>query len=160
VRELVTVGRVGRPHGIDGSFFVEEASESPERFARGATLLVDGDPAEVVVSKRGAGGRPVIKLDRAVTRGATLAVRRDDLPAPEKDAYYVFQLVGLAVEEEGGRVLGVVTDVENAPANDALVLDSGLLLPLVDSCVLDIDLAAGRVLVARGFADAEYPERA
>ena len=160
MRELVTVGRVGRPHGIDGSFFVDEASESPERFARGATLLVDGDPAEVVVSKRGAGGRPVIKLDRSVRRGATLAVRRDDLPAPEEDAYYVFQLVGLAVEEEGGRVLGVVTDVENAPANDVLVLDSGLLLPLVESCVLDIDLAAGRVLVARGFADAEYPERA
>jgi 16S rRNA processing protein RimM len=151
---------VGRPHGIDGSFFVEEASESPERFARGATLLVNGDPAEVVVSKRGAGGRPVIKLDRSVPRGATLAVPRDDLPAPEEDAYYVFQLVGLAVEEEGGRALGVVADVENAPANDALVLDSGLLLPLVESCVLDIDLDGGRILVARGFADAEYPERA
>jgi 16S rRNA processing protein RimM len=153
--ELVTVGRVGRPHGVDGSFFVEEASETPGRFARGATLLVDGEPAEVTVSKRGAGGRPVVKLDRAVPRGATLAVRRDELPALEEDAYYVFQLVGLAVEEEGGRALGVVADVENGPANDALVLDSGLLLPLVDACVLELDVDAGRVVVARGFADAE-----
>ena len=63
--------------------------------------------------------------------------------------------MGLAVEEEGGRALGTVTDVENGPANDALVLDSGLLLPLVDACVLDLDLEAGRVLVARGFADDE-----
>jgi 16S rRNA processing protein RimM len=153
--ELVTVGRVGRPHGVDGSFFVEEASETPGRFARGATLLVDGEPAEVTVSKRGAGGRPVVKLDRAVPRGATLAVRRDELPALEEDAYYVFQLVGLAVEEEGGRALGVVADVENGPANDALVLDSGLLLPLVEACVLELDVDAGRVVVARGFADAE-----
>ena len=153
--ELVTVGRVGRPHGIDGSFFVEGGSESAERFASGATLLVDGDPAEIIGSKRGAGGRFVIQLDRPVPRGATLAVRRDALPDPDPDAYYVFQLVGLTVEEEGGRPLGAVTDVSPGPANDALVLDSGLLLPLVESCVLEVDLEARRVLVARGFADAE-----
>jgi 16S rRNA processing protein RimM len=153
--ELVVVGRVGKPHGVDGSFFVEGASDEPERFAKGATLLVDGSPAQVAVSKRGAGGRPVLKLDRDVPRGATLAVRRADLPELEDDAYYAFQLVGLRVEEEGGRMLGTVTEVENRPANDTLELDSGLLLPLVDACVLDVDLDAGRILVARGFADAE-----
>ena len=153
--DLVSVGRVGRPHGVDGSFFVEDASEAPERFATGAALLVDGEPARITVSKRGAGGRPVIKLDRPVPRGATLAVRRDELPEPGEDTYYVFQLVGLAVEEEGGRALGTVTDVDNGPANDSLVLDSGLLLPLVESCVLDLDLVGGRIVVARGVADAE-----
>ena len=153
--DLVTVGRVGRPHGVDGSFFVEGASDAPERFERGAILLVDGTPAEVIVSKRGAGGRPVIKLERPVSRGATLAIRRDELPEPDEDAYYVFQLVGLRVEEEGGRALGTVIEVDNGPANDTLALDSGLLLPLVDACVLEIDLEAGRIVVARGFADAE-----
>ena len=152
MNDLVTVGRVGKPHGVDGSFFVEGASDAPERFAKGAILLVDGTPAEIVVSKRGAGGRPVIKLERPVSRGATLAVRRDELPEPGEDTYYVFQLVGLRVEEEGGRALGTVTEVENGPANDTLELDSGLLLPLVDACVLDVDLEAGRILVARGFA--------
>jgi 16S rRNA processing protein RimM len=97
----------------------------------------------------------VIKLDREVPRGATISVHRKELPEPEEDTYYVFQLVGLAVEEEGGRSLGTVTDVENGPANDAVVLDSGLLLPLVDACVLELDLEAGRILVARGFADDE-----
>ena len=153
--ELVVVGRVGKPHGVDGSFFVEGASDVPERFAKGASLLVDETPVEIVVSKRGAGGRPVIKLDRPVPRGATLAVRRDELPDPGEDTYYVFQLVGLAVEEEGGRPLGTVIEVENGPANDTLELDSGLLLPLVESCVLDVDLGAGRIVVARGFADGE-----
>jgi 16S rRNA processing protein RimM len=153
--ELVVVGRVGKPHGVDGSFFVEGASDVPERFAKGVSLLVDETPVEIVVSKRGAGGRPVIKLDRPVPRGATLAVRRDELPDPGEDTYYVFQLVGLAVEEEGGRPLGTVIEVENGPANDTLELDSGLLLPLVESCVLDVDTGAGRIVVARGFADAE-----
>ena len=151
----MTVGRVGRPHGVDGSFFVEDASGAAERFARGAKLLAGGEPAEVVVSKRGSGGRFVIKLDRTVSRGTALAVRREELPPLDEDTYYTFQLVGLAVEEEGGRRLGTVSEVENRPANDVLELDTGLLLPLVESCVLSVDLEQGRILVARGFADAE-----
>ena len=153
--DLVTVGRVGRPHGVDGSFFVDAASEADDRFAVGATLHVEAATAKVVVSKRGSGGRRVLKLDREVSRGATLAVPRGALPEPDDDAYYVFQLVGLDVVEEGGRALGSVVEVHNGPANDALELDSGLLLPLVDACVQEIDLEGRRVLVARGFADAE-----
>ena len=121
----------------------------------GARVYADGESAKVVVSKRGAGGRRVIKLDRDVARGATLAVLRSELPQPDEDTYYVFQLVGLEVEELGGRRLGAVTEVHNGPANDSIELDSGLLLPLVDACVRDVDLEAGRVLVARGFADDE-----
>ena len=150
----VAVGRVGRPHGLDGSFFVDDASESPERFAVGAELLVAREPARVVASKR-AGGRVVIRLDRPAPRGARLEVPRDALPEPEQDSYYVFQLLGLAVEEEGGRPLGSVTGVAPAPANDVLELDSGLALPLVEDCVRDVDLEARRIVVARGFAEAE-----
>ena len=150
--EWVGVGRVGRPHGLDGSFVVEDASEAPERLAEGAVVHVDGEAATIVESKR-AGGRPVIRLDRRVARGAELAVHRSELPPPEQDSYYVFQLVGLAVEEEGGRRLGRVQDVEPGVANDVFMLDSGLRLPLVDACVREIDLQRGVVLVERGFAD-------
>jgi 16S rRNA processing protein RimM len=97
----------------------------------------------------------VVRLDRTVARGAPLEIGREELPPPEEDAFYVFQLVGLAVEEEGGRVLGRVEDVHPGPANDALVLDSGLALPFVEACVRDVDLEGGRVVVARGFADPE-----
>lgn len=151
--EEVQVGRVGRPHGRDGSFVVEDASEDPHRFAVGAELWVGGERARVVTSKR-AGGRPVIALDREVERGAVLEVSKADLPAPEADAYYTFQLVGLAVEEEGGRPLGRVREVEPGVANDVLALDSGLAMPLHEACVLEVDLEAGRIVVARGFADA------
>jgi 16S rRNA processing protein RimM len=151
--EFVPIGRVGRPHGLDGSFFVEGPSDRPERFANGATLYAAGEPAKVIVSKRGSGGRPVIKLDRPVDRGTTLAVPREALPPLEEDEYYGFQLVGLTVEEEGGRVLGQVTDVLDYPANDVLELDSGTLLPLVEACVRQVDLEGGRIVVSKGFAD-------
>ena len=152
--ERVAVGRVGRPHGLNGAFFVEDASEAPERLAEGSRLLVDGEPATVVESKR-AGGRTVIRLDRAARRGARLEVSRDSLPAPGADSYYVFQLVGLAVEEEGGRALGTVDAVTPAPANDVLELDTRLALPLVEDCVREIDLERRRIVVAPGFADPE-----
>jgi 16S rRNA processing protein RimM len=151
--ELVPVGRVGRPHGTDGAFVVEQGSEDERRFEVGATLYAAGRPAAVVLSRRVGGGRRAVKLDVPVERGAELAVRRADLPPPEDGAYYVFQLVGLPVEEEGGRVLGRVADVDPGVANDMLVLESGLLLPLVDECVRLVDLEDGRIVVAPGFAD-------
>ena len=151
--ELVLVGRVGRPHGVHGAFFVEGPSERDGVFAVGSTVLAGGEPAKVVSSLRGSGGRPVIRLDRPVERGTALSVPREALPPLEEDEYYSFQLVGLAVEEEGGRVLGRVKQVLDYPANDVLELDSGVLLPLVEACVRKVDLEGGRIVVAPGFAD-------
>ncbi len=152
--ETVGVGRVGRPHGLDGSFVVENASDDPKRFAVGATLLAGGEPAKIVAVKH-ARGRPVIRLDRRVERGAPLEVARAELPPPEPGSFYVFDLVGLEVVEDGGRALGCVADVASGIANDVLELDSGLALPLVEDCVQDVDLEAGRISVARGFAGAD-----
>jgi 16S rRNA processing protein RimM len=153
----VTVGCVGRPHGLDGSFFVERASEDPERFAKGATLYVEGEPAKVAASKRGSGGRPVIKLDRVVPRGAELTLPRDELPPTEEGEYYSFELVGLEVEDEGGTALGRVKDVLPGVANDVLELDSGVTLPLVEACIREVDLQRGRILIATGFAGPPLP---
>ena len=150
--DLVVVGRVGKPHGLDGSFFVEQASDDPKRFAVGAVLHVEGEAAKVNASKR-SGGRPVIRLDREVPRGIDLTVPREALPPTAEGEYYAFQLVGLEVEEEGGRVLGRVVEVAPGVANDVLELDSGLALPMVEDCISRVDLAAGKIVIARGFAD-------
>jgi 16S rRNA processing protein RimM len=149
----VAVGFVGRPHGLRGDFVVEHPSQAPERFARGARVYVAREPTTVVESKRAGGGRLVVRLDRPVERGAALEVPAAELPEPEEGAYYAFQLVGLGVEEDGGRALGRVQEVEPGVANDVLRLDSGVALPLVEDCVREVDLAAARILVARGFAD-------
>ena len=148
--DLVSIGRAGKPHGLDGSFAVENASEADERFAVGADVYVDGEPVRIMESKR-ARGRPVIRLERPVARGTELAVPRSELPPPPEGSYYVFDLVGLVVEEEGGRTLGRVAEVTPGPANDVLELDSGLALPLVEPCVKQVDVEGGRILVAPGF---------
>ncbi|HZC28121.1 MAG TPA: ribosome maturation factor RimM [Gaiellaceae bacterium] len=150
--QRVVVGRVGKPHGLAGAFVVDDASDDPQRFAVGAELIVAGEPARVVESKR-ARGRPVVRLDTPVVRGAPLEVPRAALAPPADGEFYVFQLVGLEVVEESGRPLGRVTDVAPGIANDVLELDSGLALPMVEDCVRAVDLDAGRIAVASGYAD-------
>ncbi len=150
--QLVSVGRVGKPHGLEGAFFVERPSEDPDRFAVGATLLVNGVAATVVESKL-SGGRPVIRLDREVERGAELTIPRSALPPLPEDTYYAFELVGLEVEEEGGRKLGRVQEVVSGVANDVLELDSGLALPMVEECISLVDIERARIVVRTGFTE-------
>ena len=147
----VRIGRVGRPHGIDGAFFVEQPSQDKRWWKTGASFLAGGTRVEVV-AHRTSSGRPVIKLDQSVPRGTYLEVESSELPPTGDDEYYAFELVGLAVEEESGRSLGTVKTVEPGVANDVLELDTGILLPMVEDCIRDIDLAVGRIVVAAGFA--------
>ena len=94
----------------------------------------------------------MIRIDREAARGAAIELDRDELPETDEGEYYAFQLVGLEVEEVGGARLGRVTEVSSGPANDVLELDTGLALPLVDACVQEVDLDAGRILVEPGFS--------
>jgi 16S rRNA processing protein RimM len=144
---------VGRPHGVDGAFVVEEASEDERRFEVGAELLVDGEPARVVASRQVGGRRRAVKLDQPVKRGAELALPREHLPELPADSYYVSDLVGMDVLDEQGVRVGVVRDVLPGPANDVLELDSGQLLPLVEDCIREVDLPGRRVILNPGFID-------
>lgn len=150
-QELVGVGRVGRPHGVDGAFVVEQASEEEGRFDVGAELLVDGRPVRIEISRQVGSGRRAIKLDRSVERGVELAVRRDALAPLPEDSYYVADLIGLAVLDENDVRVGCVRDVLPGPANDVLELDTGVLLPLVEDCVREVDLEGRRILLNPGF---------
>ncbi len=148
----VQIGRVGKPHGIDGSFFVEQPSADDRWWKVGSRFFAGGAEVEVVSARRSS-GRPIVKLDRSVERGALIEVKRDALPPTEEDEYYAFELVGLPVVEENGRELGSVKAVTTGVANDVLELDTGVLLPMIEDCVQHVDLAGRRIVVASGFVE-------
>jgi len=148
---LVPIGRVGRPHGLDGAFVVEQASDDEGRWVVGATLLVAGEPATIELTRRVGGARRAIRLDRPVERGAQLAVPVSELPALEPDSYYAFELVGLEVVDDSDEPLGRVVEVHPGVANDNLELDGGVLVPLVEDAIRTIDVDARRIVVRRGF---------
>lgn len=150
----VSVGRVGRRHGLDGGFVVESASDDPGRFAVGARVYLDRDPALVVESKR-AGGRLVIRLDRAAERGASIELPESELPPAGEGEFYAFQIEGLLVTDDLGHDVGRVVRLAPGVANDVLELDTGLALPFVEECVLEVDTGEGRIVVSRDFTVAE-----
>ena len=147
----VPVGRVGRPHGLDGAFVVEQGSDDPDRFGVGAELYADGISAKIIVSRRVGRGRHAIRLDRTVERGTTLTVLRTQLPALPEGEFYAFEIIGLRVEEVGGRQCGIVKDLLPGPANDNLELDDGTLVPMIEDAIAAIDPAEGVVVLNPGF---------
>jgi 16S rRNA processing protein RimM len=114
-------------------------------------LLVNGVPATITLSRRVGRGRHAIKLDRPAERGDALSLRRSDLPALPPGEFYTVEIIGLRVEEMGGRTLGIVRDVLPGPANDNLELEDGTLVPMIEDAIRSIDLREGIVLLNPGF---------
>jgi|SRR6478735_6700806 16S rRNA processing protein RimM len=148
---LVPIGRVGRPHGLDGAFVVERASQDDRRWRVGATVLADGVPATITLTRKAGGSRRAIRLDRDVPRGTELTIDASELPAPDPDSFYVFQLVGLDAIDEDGAPLGRVVEVHPGAANDNVELHDGRLVPLVEDAVREIDIEGGKLVVVRSF---------
>ena len=146
--ELRSAGRVGRPHGLDGSFHVREAQHP---LAEGTKVVVDG--AQHRVERRaGTDTAPLVKLDGVRDResAAALTGRRlevaDDRPPPAEGEWLAADLVGCEVTG-----LGTVERVIAGPSCDVLELDDGTLVPLVKDAVTAIDAGASRIEVDRHF---------
>ena len=98
----------------------------------------------------------VIRLDRPVPRGAELEVDRSALPPPEPDAYYVFQLVGLASSRRkaGESSAASPTSSPGSRTTRSRSTRARACRWSAHACC-DVDLEAGTIVVARGFADEE-----
>lgn len=142
----VAVGRVGRPHGWDGSFYVENASHAlPE----GLSLTLAGREA-VVERRAGTDARPLVRLsgveDPGGLRGEALLVLEAEAPLEEGE-WLATDLIGLRIEG-----LGTVTRVLPGESCDVLELSgSDALVPLVSDAILVIDPDRGVIEVDRAF---------
>ena len=147
-------GRIGRPHGLDGSFHVVEAV--------GHVLVVGArvDGLGVIAGRKGTDDRPIVRLDSASDRAAADALRGrwldvlDVEPPPlEADEYLAADLEGCTVAD-GDVTLGVVRQLIALPSCEALELGDGTLVPLVRDCVRSVDIDAKRIEIDRGFLGA------
>ncbi len=164
----VVVARVGRPHGLRGEVTVEVHTDEPERrFVTGRALTVRrpaGGPAPsypslTVDGSRWHQGTLLLRFaelaDRSAAeaaRGLLLTVPVDPDESPEDpEEFYDHQLVGLAVVTTDGAEVGTVSDVLHSGAQDLLVVrrdGRDVLVPFVEALVPQVDIAAGRVVVA------------
>lgn len=158
---LVTVGRIGRPHGVRGAVVVGVRTDEPElRFAQGS--LLDTDPAGIgpltVAATRWHSGELLVRFagvtDRDAAqelRGTWLLVDSATLAPPEDpDEFHDTDLVGLSVRTVGGTEVGTVADVLH-PAQDVLVVKRPdgreVMVPFVKAIVPEVDVPAGLITI-------------
>ena len=158
----VTVGRIGRPHGIRGDVVVGVRTDEPElRFARGSRL--DTDPADVgpltVAAIKWHSGELLVRFEGIGDRDAAAELRGTWLTADsaalaasdDPDEFHDAELVGLSVKTVGGAVVGTVDDILH-PGQDVLVVrpaagGADILVPFVKAIVPEVDLAGGVLVI-------------
>jgi 16S rRNA processing protein RimM len=156
-------GRVGTPHGLDGSFRVAEAS--PRLLEEGGIVLIDG--VERRIERRaGFDARVILRLEGFTDRESVQALRGQDLQVPrtvapelEEDEWWAEDLEGLEVRD-GAAVVGVVRRLLALPSCEVLEVSradggSDLLVPLVSDAVRLVDLEDGYVDVDMEFLDGD-----
>jgi 16S rRNA processing protein RimM len=126
---LVTAGRVGKPHGLDGSFYVEGAAHA---LSTGTTLLLHDRP-HTIERRAGTDERPLVRLsnitDPSPLRGELLLV--DEQLGNEE--WLASDLVQCAVPGHG-RVIRVL----DGPSCSVLELSDGVLVPFVTDAIRSV----------------------
>jgi 16S rRNA processing protein RimM len=145
--EWLLAGRVGRPHGLDGSFHVTQPN--PQLLAAAASLVVDDRELDII-RRAGTEKRVILRLRDHEDREAAEALRGKDLlisraTAPElgPDEWWAEDLAGCAVHD-ADREVGTVRRLVELPSCEMLEVErSGggeLLVPLVADAVREVDL--------------------
>jgi 16S rRNA processing protein RimM len=136
--------RVGRPHGLDGSFHVDAPLEE------GQTVTI-GEREFTVAERKGADSKPIVRLEGIEDRDAAEALRGQTLnagngqPATGSDEWLVDDLIGCKIEG-----IGVVTGVLEGLSCDVLEVE-GELIPLVTDAVTRVDIRSKLIEVDREF---------
>lgn len=171
----ICVGEIARAYGLSGEFLVRSYTANPNHIAsygplgtdRGGEFLrlsVVGSSRDALIARgEGIGDRSAAE---ALT-GTRLYVRRDALPPLASDEFYHADLIGLTIELAAeGRApperIGRVAAVQDFGAGPLLEIEgSEVLVPFARAAVTEVDLAGGRIVVARVrglFAPADTPE--
>lgn len=153
----VPVGRVNSPWGVRGHVRVSPLTSNPERFEPGSVLLVRGEERRVLDVVR-PHGYPIVQFEGYTDRNSAellrdtyVEIRKEDLPELPPGEHYIHDLVGLAVEDRSGEVIGTLHDVLETGANDVYIVrregQNDALIPAIPDIVLEIDIDGGRIVI-------------
>jgi 16S rRNA processing protein RimM len=157
----LAAGRVGRPHGLDGSFHV---TRPLTRLLTPGTAVSIAGVRRRILRRAGTEARPIVRVegveDREAAealRGSELSVEAADAPALQDGEWWAHELEGCQVHD-GELVLGVVVRLLELPSCEALeVAPAGggeaLLVPMVRAAVRAVDVEGRRIEVDADFLD-------
>jgi len=168
--DFVAVARVLGPDGVKGLLKVQPLTDFPDRLlGLDRVRLNRSGPLGGKVEWRSVtgverkGSRFSLSLEGTTNRdeawalaGALIEVPRSEVRSLPPGSFYRFEILGLAVYDETGRALGMVTDILETGANDVYVVTrdaegqgraAETLVPALKETVLEVDVEGGRMLV-------------
>lgn len=160
--DLVTIGKIERPFGVRGEVKVQSLSDVPNRLeeVREVTLV---SPSGLVLTTNVTGVRPggrsyIMRFEAFSTpeeagqfRGGVLQIPRAASPRLGDDQYYEYELIGMKVQDEQGRELGILEEIWQLPGNSVFAVRQAgreLLIPATKRVVASVDLGA-RLMIVR-----------
>jgi 16S rRNA processing protein RimM len=130
---MLEVGRVTKAHGLRGEVVVALITDRVERVAPGSVLYAR-DRALRVAESRPHQKHHIVAFDGVTTREAADALHGVVLSAEalaDENELWVHELIGLNIVTVDGDTIGTIESVQDNPAHDLLVLEGGLLVPVV-----------------------------
>ena len=161
-QRLVVIGEIARPHGLHGEMRVTPLTDHPERFAEVTDCVLwdrarDAREPGRITGARRQGNAVLLSLAGCSTVEAATALVGRLVALPEAEAlplrpgqFYPWQIEGCRVLTDDGREVGRVARIEQSGAQDLWVVSDGArehLIPAVAEIVLEVDIAAGRVVI-------------
>jgi 16S rRNA processing protein RimM len=162
---FLPIGKIVGAHGVKGNVKVYSFAESLSLFEQESSILVvsaKGSEKIFKIKWIKPHGRVVLlslegieNRDQAETLiGSELFVKRDSLPKLVDGSYYWFDIIGLAVFTNDEKYIGRVESIIPTGSNDVYVVkdaqkdrDNEILIPAIESAVLEIDLEQKRMIV-------------
>jgi len=160
-RDMISVGEICGTRGLQGEVKVLPLTDFPERFSGMKEIWIDCGPKSGLYKIQSCrrhkqlllfkfAGVNTVEAASELVKGR-LQVSEDQLfPLPE-DTYYVFQLLGLEVEDEERGRLGQIKDILQTGANDVYVVVGEkygeILIPAIKEVVRGIDLPNRKIKV-------------
>lgn len=160
---LIRLGIIARPHGLAGQLAVtldapgSTTLQSCSHLFLGASAQ-DQSPQRFPIRKAGPGrkGQALVTLEGIATleaaealRSRVVLVEREQIPIEEGEVLFS-ELIGLAAVDPSGAPLGTVEEVVDSAEVPILVLRLGArerFVPFIESCVRELDPAAGRLVL-------------
>lgn len=154
----IVAGRVGRAHGLDGSFYVTQPT--PRLLQQGMPMTLAGRSAKII-RRAGTEQRPILRLQGIdsreqiqALRGQVLQASLEHTPKLGPDEYWSHELEGCEVID-GEQTVGVVTGLLALPSCEALEVKTSdgreLLVPMVQAAIRVVETQARRIQIDTHF---------
>ncbi|HEX9743283.1 MAG TPA: ribosome maturation factor RimM [Nitrospiraceae bacterium] len=171
--ELVAIGVIQKSFGVRGEMRVRSLSDVPGRFEGLTRVTLEGPSGMMkqatVRSVRGMRGSYVLGLDvcstpedAALFRGWTVKIPQGSAPPLPQGQYYQYELIGLSVQDAGGRQLGTLEEILETPGHHVFIVrgeQGEVLIPASKDVVACVDLPS-KTMTVRWTADVTATETA